>query len=84
MIHDTAQIHGFAKRIHVFTNLLYESRNLTFNILVHMFRRKSGMQKKLKYFSKVGVINNQSKINASSKYSEIYLYGMLRRYFSKK
>ena len=28
--HDTVRIHGFAKRIHVFTNLLYESRNLTF------------------------------------------------------
>ena len=28
VIHDTVRIHGFAKRIHVFTNLLYESRNL--------------------------------------------------------
>jgi hypothetical protein len=27
-----------------------------------MFRRKSGTQKNLKYFTKVGVINNQSKI----------------------
>ncbi len=29
--YDTKQIHGFAKRIHVFTNLLYESRILNFN-----------------------------------------------------
>ena len=29
VIHDTVWIHGFAKRIHVFTNLLYESRILT-------------------------------------------------------
>jgi hypothetical protein len=29
VIHDTVRIHGFAKRIHVFTNLLYESRNLS-------------------------------------------------------
>ncbi len=26
--HDTIQIHGFTKRIHVFTTLLYDSRNL--------------------------------------------------------
>ncbi len=26
--HDTVRIHGFAKRIHVFTNLLYDSRIL--------------------------------------------------------
>jgi hypothetical protein len=29
--HDTKRIHGFAKRIHVFTNLLYDSRILMFN-----------------------------------------------------
>jgi hypothetical protein len=29
VIHDTVRIHGFAKRIHVFTNLLYESRILS-------------------------------------------------------
>ena len=28
--YDTKRIHGFAKRIHVFTNLLYESRILSF------------------------------------------------------
>ena len=33
VIHDTVRIHGFAKRIHVFTNLLYESRNLNFYVL---------------------------------------------------
>ena len=27
--HDTVRIHGFAKQIHVFTNLLYESRILS-------------------------------------------------------
>ncbi len=32
--HDTVQIHGFAKRIHVFTNLLYESRNLNLFTMV--------------------------------------------------
>ncbi len=26
--HDTVRIHGFVKRIHVFTNLLYDSRIL--------------------------------------------------------
>ena len=31
VIHDTVRIHGFAKRIRVFTNLLYESRNLIIN-----------------------------------------------------
>ncbi len=34
VIHDTVRIHGFTKQIHVFTNLLYESRNLTFYIVV--------------------------------------------------
>jgi hypothetical protein len=28
--HETIQIHGFAKRIHVFMNLLYDSRILTY------------------------------------------------------
>ncbi len=28
VIHNTVRIHGFVKQIHVFTNLLYESRNL--------------------------------------------------------
>ncbi len=31
--HDTVRIHGFAKRIHVFTNLLYESRILSFKTI---------------------------------------------------
>ncbi len=30
--YDTKRIHGFAKRIHVFTNLLYDSRILNCNI----------------------------------------------------
>ncbi len=34
VIHNTVRIHGFAKRIHVFTNLLYESRNLSFDVLI--------------------------------------------------
>ncbi len=35
-IHDhyTIRIHGFAKQIHVFTNLLYDSRNLKKNTLL--------------------------------------------------
>ncbi len=31
--HDTVRIHGFAKRIHVFTNLLYDSRILNWTTI---------------------------------------------------
>jgi hypothetical protein len=38
--YDTKQIHGFAKRIHVFTNLLYDSRILNLTPLF-IFRAKA-------------------------------------------
>ncbi len=41
--HKTKQIHGFAKRIHVFTNLLYDSRILNRNILSSLLSLKLKM-----------------------------------------
>ena len=45
VIHDTVRIHGFAKRIHVFTNLLYDSRILKNNPLCSVSEEISEVKK---------------------------------------
>ncbi len=58
--HNTLRIHGFAKQIHVFTNLLYDSRILTNKSLATISLHKPGSLSDPTFGGRRGRDNNDS------------------------
>jgi hypothetical protein len=56
VVYESIRIHGFAKRIHVFTNLLYDSRILRKNIRHWLAKKLKHLNFEQMYRPKVGVI----------------------------
>jgi hypothetical protein len=76
--YDTKRIHGFAKQIHVFTNLLYDSRILKNNPLCSVSEEISEV-KKILDLSESG----QDKLKLNQKTSSVSLKIFKNDYFFK-